>query len=121
MQRAPGKEDICVWFFLHTCYHPANATNPTEQRRAMHYSGLLVQSKPDHAEDCARELALCPGVEVFVTDETSGRIVVVLETESLDGQEKGLRRAQNLPHVLSAELVYHYFGDADESQTPKQS
>ena len=84
----------------------------------MHYSGLLVQTNPDHVGDCARELALCPGVEVFVTDDTSGRIVAVLETESLEEQEKGLRRAQELPNVLTAELVYHYFGDAHEQTQP---
>jgi nitrate reductase NapAB chaperone NapD len=87
----------------------------------MHYSGLLVRSKPDRAEDCARDLALCPGVEVFVTDEATGRIVAVLETETLEDQENGLRRAQGLPHVLTAELVYHYFGDAQEPQTSQES
>ncbi len=84
----------------------------------MHYSGLLILSRPDHVEECARELALCPGVEVYITDNASGRIVAVLETESLDEQEKGLRCAQGLPHVLTAELVYHYFGDAHEPPPP---
>lgn len=87
----------------------------------MHYSGLLVRSQPERAEDCARELARCPGIEVFITDVATGRIVAVLETATLEDQENGLRRAQELPHVLTAELVYHYFGDEPETRNPKES
>jgi nitrate reductase NapAB chaperone NapD len=45
-----------------------------------------------------------------MTDPATGRIVVVLETESVGEQESGLRHLQSLPRVISAELVYHYFG-----------
>jgi nitrate reductase NapAB chaperone NapD len=58
-------------------------------------------------------LAQSTGIDVYVTDGTNGRIVVVLETETVDGQEAGLRRVQALPLVMYAELVYHYFGDAE--------
>jgi nitrate reductase NapD len=80
----------------------------------MHYSGLVVISKRGSADACARELADCPGIDVYVADEASGRIVAVLETETVEEQENGLRRVQTLPHVVSAELVYHYFGDESE-------
>jgi nitrate reductase NapAB chaperone NapD len=81
---------------------------------SMHFSGLLVLSKTDSVKDCVRELTQCPGVDVFLADETSGRIIAVLETETVKEQEVGLRHAQGLPSVISAELVYHYFGDACE-------
>jgi nitrate reductase NapAB chaperone NapD len=78
----------------------------------MHYSGLIVACKPSCIEACTRSLKKCPGVDVYVSDEDSGRLVVVLETETVSEQEAGLRRVQALPHVRYAELVYHYFGDA---------
>jgi nitrate reductase NapAB chaperone NapD len=81
----------------------------------MHYSGLLVLAKPDSAKDCVNELTRVPGVSVHATDEATGRIIAVLETETVQEQEDGLRHAQRLPHVISAELVYHYFGDEPES------
>jgi nitrate reductase NapAB chaperone NapD len=83
----------------------------------MHYSGILVMSRTQSIYDCVRELIGCPGVDVYSTDPATGRIVVVLETETLDDQEKGLRTVQNLTHVLSAELVYHYFGDDASTDT----
>ena len=83
----------------------------------MHYSGLIVACKPSSIEDCKRSLKQCPGVDVYVSDEDSGRLVVVLETETVSEQEAGLRRVQALPNVRYAELVYHYFGDANDLQS----
>ena len=81
----------------------------------MHYSGLLIIARPDRLEDCARQVAQCPGVEVYVRQEASHRLVAVLETDTLQQQEDGLRRVQQLPPVAAAELVYHYFGHAEET------
>ena len=71
--------------------------------------------EPSSTEPCVRDLEQCPDIEVYVTDHSKGRVVVILETEALDEQAEGLRRVQQLPHVKSAELVYHYFGDAKEA------
>ena len=79
----------------------------------MHYSGLLINCEPASIEACARELAQYPGVDVYCADEHGGRIVVVLETETLDEQESAFRCFRELPNVRGAELVYHYFGDAE--------
>jgi nitrate reductase NapAB chaperone NapD len=79
----------------------------------MHYSGLLVLCDPSSTEACVGHLNRCPGVDVYVTEDGSGRIVVVLETETLEEQEAGLRQVQALPFVRAAELVYHYFGESD--------
>jgi len=81
----------------------------------MHFSGLLIRTHPASVDACKRELSRCPGLDVYATDAPGGRIVAVLETTTAQEQEDGLRRAQSLPHVISAELVYHYFGDADDS------
>lgn len=78
----------------------------------MHYSGLIVLCDPSFIEACVRHLDGCADVDVYVSDSASGRIVAVLETDTIEEQEEGLRRVQALPHVRVAELVYHYFGDA---------
>ncbi len=80
----------------------------------MHLSGLLVICKPSSTDACVRDLEPCSGIDIYVTDRSKGRIVVVLETKTLDEQADGLRHVQRLPHVKSAELVYHYFGDAGD-------
>jgi nitrate reductase NapAB chaperone NapD len=80
----------------------------------MHYSGIIVSCNPTSIEACAVDLRQHPGVDVYMSDPDTGRIVVVLETETLPQQEDGLRAIQNLPHVRAADLVYHHFGDADD-------
>jgi nitrate reductase NapAB chaperone NapD len=80
----------------------------------VHFSGLLILTKPGSVQTCADELSSCAGFDVYAVDADTGRIVAVLETETVEEQESGLRWAQTRPHVISAELVYHYFGDADD-------
>ena len=80
----------------------------------MHLSGLLVFCEPTSTEACVQGLERCSDVDVYVTDSARGRVVVVLETETLEGQADGLRRVQRVPHVKTAELVYHYFGEAQD-------
>lgn len=79
----------------------------------MHYSGLLVRCDPDTIDACRDELTACPGVDIFTSDAGTGRIVIVLETRTLEEQETGLQHVQALRTVRTAELVYHYFGDTE--------
>ena len=74
----------------------------------MHFSAILVLSPPEQFSHCLENLAALPGVEIHHTDQESGRTIVVQESETLEGQEESLRRIQNLPAVMMAELVYHY-------------
>ena len=82
-------------------------------RFIMHLSGLIILCEPASTGACLRDLEPYANIEVYVTDPALGRVVVVMETETLEGQEDGLRQVQQLPYVKAAELVYHYFGDAD--------
>lgn len=79
----------------------------------MHYSGILVHARRESIYDCVRQLTHCPGIDVYTADPATGRVVVVLESGTIEEQEAGLGRVQALSHVVSAELVYHYFGDPE--------
>ena len=52
----------------------------------MHYSGLLVLCRPESIYDCVRDLTQSRGFDVYASDPATGRVVVVLETESLEEQ-----------------------------------
>ncbi len=73
----------------------------------MHYSGIVVVTRPLLVGDCQRELERLPGVEVHYCEPQTGRLVVVQETQSAEEQEIGLRRIQALPGVATAALVEH--------------
>lgn len=74
-------------------------------QRCRHYAGILVLAPPTALEDCCRQLE--PWVEVHRTEAKTGKIIAVLETSSLDEQERLLRRVRESAHVLLAELVYY--------------
>jgi len=86
----------------------------------MQYSGLVILCDPGQVTDCVRELSSRPGVDVYSTDAEHGRIVVVVETETVQEQDAMLRGIQLMPRVRMAELVYHYFGDEDDLPAPNR-
>ena len=63
--------------------------------------------------NCIRELESLPGVEVHHSYPSQGRLILVQETSSLAEQVESLRRIQDHPEVLMAELVYHYAEEMD--------
>lgn len=79
----------------------------------MHFSGILVTARPEELAVAWRRVAALPGVEVHYLDPESGRIVAVLETETLEAQQEGLRRLERVPGVLTAALVEHRFEELE--------
>jgi nitrate reductase NapAB chaperone NapD len=73
----------------------------------MHFSGILVTAHPQELTGTSRRVDALPGVEVHYLDPEGGRIVVVLETETLEEQQEGLRHLERVPGVLAAALVEH--------------
>lgn len=80
----------------------------------MNLSGILVMARPENLPGVVAELGTLPGVEVHQQDPV-GRVVVVLEADSVRAEADGLRRIQRVPGVLMAEMVVHYFEDDDET------
>jgi nitrate reductase NapAB chaperone NapD len=85
----------------------------------VHYSGILVYAKKDLFDECLRQVDACEGVEVHFSYPDSHRLIAVLETETVEEQEEGLRNIQSLSGVAAAELVYHYFGDGNGPEPDK--
>ena len=73
----------------------------------MHTSGILVLSHPVDVSGCVQGLESLPGVEVHHVEKVTWRMIVVLETDTLEEQEEGLRKIQQLDRVLNAALVNH--------------
>lgn len=83
-----------------------------------HYSGVLVVVPPDRLDECRLALDELPGVEVHHCHLSSGRIVVVHESASLEEQEERLLQIRALPGVMLAELVYHYLDEETAAAAP---
>ena len=90
---------------------------------SMHFSGILVTADPVELTETARRVEAVAGIEVHYLDAEGGRIIAVLETETLEEQQEGLRRLQRLPGVLAAALVEHRIEEleADGSERTEEN
>ena len=80
----------------------------------MNLSGILVVAKPDHLPQVLNDLGDLDGVEVHQVDADGGRIVIVQEADDIRAEMAGLRQIKTLPHVIMAEMVYHYIADDND-------
>lgn len=86
----------------------------TEQGDAsMNLSGILVITQPQWLEQVSASLEALDGVEVHVKEPEKGRLIVVQEATDVHAEIDGLKRIKALPHVVMAEMVYHYFAEDD--------
>lgn len=80
----------------------------------MNLSGILVVVPPERLADCAADLRTLEGVEVHHTDPATGRLIVVQEAPDVDAEMAGFLAIRGRPHVVSAEMVYHYFAGGED-------
>lgn len=93
----------------------------------MNLSGILIETKPEWLAEVVRQLNCMDGVEVHQVDEAEGRIVAVQEAADIHAELESIKKIKALPHVILAEMVYHYIAEDDkiyealppELQTPE--
>ena len=86
----------------------------------MNLSGILVVAKSGHLDSVVDGLGALPGVEVHHRDDDTGRLIVVQEAASIDDEVEGLKRIKGIPHVILAEMTYHYFGEDEHQYRPDE-
>jgi len=74
-------------------------------------SGILVVAQPENREQVVVALNALEGVEVHQVEEATGRIVAVQEADDIHAEIEGVKRIKALPHVIMAEMVYHYLAE----------
>ncbi len=77
----------------------------------MNLSGILVVAQPENRERVVVALNALEGVEVHQVEEATGRIVAVQEADDIHAEIEGVKRIKALPHVIMAEMVYHYLAE----------
>lgn len=77
----------------------------------MNLSSILVITSPPHLDATIESLSDIDGLQVHYCDQAGSRIVVTQEAESSEKEVEGLQRIKSLPHVVLAEMVYHYCED----------
>jgi nitrate reductase NapD len=77
-------------------------------------SGILVVVPPERISDCIADLGRLSGVEVHHADPATGRLIVIQEAPDIEAEMTGFLAIRQRPHVLCAEMVYHYFAGASQ-------
>lgn len=81
----------------------------------MNLSGILIETKPEWLSEVARQLNCLDGVEVHQVDEAAGRIIAVQEATDIHAEVESLKKIKALPHVILAEMVYHYIAEDEKT------
>ncbi|MCP5276847.1 MAG: chaperone NapD [Thiobacillus sp.] len=74
-------------------------------------SGILVIATPQWQGQVVEAINALEGVEVHQVDDQTGRIIAVQEASDIHAEIDGLKRIKAVPHVIMAEMVYHYIAD----------
>lgn len=80
----------------------------------MNLSSILVMTTQPNFETTISALAAIDGLQVHYCDAESSRIIVTQEFENTKREIEGLENIKSLPHVVMAEMVYHYCEDHSE-------
>ena len=77
-------------------------------------SGVVILCQPSDVKRIQEAAETLEGVESHFCDE-SGKIVVTLETNSIDNEIKMIKQLESIPGVISAQMVYSYHSNELEA------
>lgn len=73
----------------------------------MFYSGLVVICREGRLDDIEASVSSLEGCEVHQRDETTSRLVVVIEGETIDRETELFQQIRSMDGVIDASLVVH--------------
>lgn len=76
----------------------------------MNLSSIVVQTKPEYLSEVIEKLKNSDLCEYHLNDE-KGRIVITIEGEGVSEEIGKLKVIQEMPHIISAEMMYSYSED----------
>ena len=74
----------------------------------MNLSSILVFTSPANLPTLNTQLSALPDIEVHYQCHDTGRLIVIQEAGDDEAEMGGLQRIKALPHVMAAEMFYHY-------------
>ena len=84
----------------------------------MNISSIIIQVKPEYINEVIQVLQNVEFCEYHQHDE-KGRIIITIEGKDVEEEIKKLKQVQQIPKVISAEMVYSYAEDELEKERSK--
>ena len=82
----------------------------------LHISSIVVQARPEAADDIARAIERMRGAEIHQRVAAS-KLIVTLETGNTADILQRMERINDLPGVVSTALVYHQWEPVSEAES----
>jgi len=79
----------------------------------MNLSSILVFTSPDNVSAMQADLNALPNIEVHYHCHDTGRLILIQEAQNDEAEMDGLQCIKALPHVMAAEMFYHYVDDGN--------
>lgn len=76
----------------------------------MNISSLVIKTLPENVEKLLAIIGESDLCELHLHDE-KGRIIVTVEGEESEAEMDKFKQIQDLPYVVSVDMVYNYVGD----------
>ena len=80
--------------------------------RETHFASLVVHCRPEHLDSARESIAVLPGAEVPLSDD-SCKLVVLLEMENESALLKRMTEIEALAGVVTATMVFHQVESED--------
>lgn len=80
---------------------------PANNADEWHVCGVVVQCRPDDINAVKTALQQLDYTEINATDESAGKLAVVMESHNQGVLLERMETARNIPGVLALSLVYH--------------
>ena len=84
----------------------------------MNLSSIVVLTTPEYLEEVLESIKSSDEYEYHLHDE-KGRIIVTIEGKDTEEEIRKLKALQQIPHVISAEMVFAYSEDELEEERQK--
>ena len=91
----------------------ANTTNTNATE--WHIASMVLWVEPLNIQDVCFKLSHLPGTEVHGFDHEAGKVVVLLEAKDQSQLMETMEHMNQLPGVISSQLVYHEIDINDSS------
>jgi nitrate reductase NapD len=87
----------------------------------MHISGLATRFQPEKLDSISEVLSGFPWVEIHTVEKETGKMVLVVEGKNVHDETEKLKQLQDIPGVVTVELVYHAFEESEEISPRKDN
>ena len=85
----------------------------------MNVSSIVVQARAEYIDELVETFKNCDFCDYHFHDASIGKIIVTVEGSGVDEEIKNLKKVQQTPHVIAADMMMAYSEDELDQERDK--